>query len=374
MLLGLVLHSALTYNVTDHGDTWMLKDPNSTNIFTDFLVLIIHSFRIPIFFFVSGFFGAMLFYERGVILMIKNRISRILFPFIVFLILLWPFIVFVFGFTEAVFSQQENPLKIALTPLLDIANYIPQTTSHLWFLYYLCIITGITVVLALIMKKLNKINNLTADIFKWIIRRPIARVVFFSALTFYILSVLQTSMIEASVSLNPDFNTFLYFFFFYLIGWGLYKSKQYLITFIDYSWVLTILAVIMVIIKGVIIRRLELSLFSNSVILTFFSSVTVILFLFGITGLFIRYYSNYSIRMRYVSDSSYWVYLVHLPLTALIPSFIWGYDITVFGKHLIVITVTGLISFTSYHYLVRSTFIGKFLNGRKYPKRKIISK
>jgi len=30
---------------------------------------------------------------------------------------------------------------------------------------------------------------------------------------------------------------------------------------------------------------------------------------------------------------------------------------------------TGLICFVSYHYLVRGSFIGKFLNGRKYSRK-----
>ena len=61
MLLGLVLHSALTYNVTNHGHAWLLKDPESTNIATDSIVFLIHFFRMPIFFLVAGFFGSMLF-------------------------------------------------------------------------------------------------------------------------------------------------------------------------------------------------------------------------------------------------------------------------------------------------------------------------
>ena len=37
--------------------------------------------------------------------------------------------------------------------------------------------------------------------------------------------------------------------------------------------------------------------------------------LFSITGLFIRYFSSPSLRMRYISDASYWVYIIHMPMT-----------------------------------------------------------
>ena len=159
MLLGLVIHSAMTYNVTYHGDSWFIKDPETTHIFSDFMVFFIHSFRIPIFFLLGGFFGAMLFYERGVMRMVKNRISRIVFPFIVFLFLLWPFIIFAFSYTNAVFLKQDNPLVMALEPFKNVIILLPRKTSHLWFLYYLAIITGTFVIIGHLLA-----GNFTKDV------------------------------------------------------------------------------------------------------------------------------------------------------------------------------------------------------------------
>ena len=369
MLLGLVLHSALTYNVTYHGDAWSLKDPETTHIFSDSLVFLIHSFRMPIFFVVAGFFGAMLFYERQPRRMIKNRVSRIIFPFVVFLFLLWPITIFAFGYTTAVFSNLENPFEIAIQSLSNLSDFIPKTTSHLWFLYYLALITGTTVILGILLKNMRKSTQTLTKIFDWIIQRPIVRVLFFSVMTFLMLTILGTSMVDASVSLIPDLNTFTYFIFFYLIGWVLFKSKQYLKTFIRYAWISTILALILASIQGLTIQNLELAPNGNSVMLILYSSIVVCLFMFGITGLFIRYGSKYSSRMRYISDSSYWVYLIHLPITAILPAFIWQLPLPAVGKFLIVLSITSIICFISYHYLVRASFIGKFLNGRKYPRK-----
>lgn len=372
MLLGLVLHSALTYNVTYHGDAWSLKDPETTHIFSDSLVFIIHSFRMPIFFLVAGFFGAMLFYERQPLRMVKNRISRIVFPFLVFLFLLWPLIIFAFGYTSAVFSYQENPSEIALEPFTNILAFIPKTTSHLWFLYYLALITGTVVIVVLLLKNTPKLTKKLTEIFDWLIQRPFARILFFSVVIFILLTVLETSMVDASVSLIPDLNTFAHFSFFYLIGWVLFKSKRHLNTFIRYDWTCTILAIILATIQGLTVQSSELEPNGNSVMLILYSSVIVSLFMFGITGLFIRYGSKHSTRMRYISDSSYWVYLIHLPLTAIIPAFIWQLPVPAFVKFLIVLSITTIICFVSYHYLVRATFIGKFLNGRKYPLKRTL--
>ena len=91
------------------------------------------------------------------------------------------------------------------------------------------------------------------------------------------------------------------------------------------------------------------------------------LFLFGITGLFIQYTSRHSERMRYISDASYWVYLIHLPLIGLIPSLIVNLPFHTIIKFLITVLLTTGVCFGTYHLLVRGTFIGKFLNGRRYP-------
>ena len=372
MMLGLVLNSALTYNVTYHGDAWSLKDPETTHIFSDSLVFLIHSFRMPIFFLVAGFFGAMLFYERGRLRMIKNRISRIVFPFTVFLFLLWPITIFAFGYTNAIFSHQENPFEMAMEPFTDISAFLPRTTSHLWFLYYLSLITGTIAILGILLKNTQKLTKKITKIFDWLIQRPFARIIFFSGLVFLTLTTLGTSMVEASVSLIPDLETFTYYFIFYLIGWVLFKSKHHLDSFVRYDWTCTILAVVLVTIQGLTIQNSELAPNANSGILILYSSIVVCLFLFGITGLFIRYGSNHSMRMRYNSDSSYWVYLIHLPITALLPVFIWEIPLPAIGKFLIVLSITTLTCFVSYHYLVRATFIGKFLNGRKHPRKKTL--
>ena len=98
------------------------------------------------------------------------------------------------------------------------------------------------------------------------------------------------------------------------------------------------------------------------------NAITVWALSFGITGLFIRYGSNHSPVMRYVSDSSYWFYLIHLSLTAIIPGLMAGWNIPALLKFSIVLTISVLICWITYHYFVRTTFIGKFLNGRKYSR------
>jgi len=130
-----------------------------------------------------------------------------------------------------------------------------------------------------------------------------------------------------------------------------------------FDWVGTILGTILVVIYFLLYQSL------GEEFRTVLSSLIVWLLIFGITGLFIRYASNHSMTMRYISDASYWVYLVHLPLTAFIPSLLLNWEVPSTIKFLTVLICTATICFVTYHYLVRATFIGKFLNGRKYERQ-----
>ena len=145
MMLGLVFHSALTYSVGDFGDGWSLKDYGATHISNDLIKHMISRFRMPLFFLIAGFFGSMLFYERKPLEMIKNRIVRIVYPFITFLILLWPTIIFSFGYTQLIFAKSNNAFAETIATFSNPYVLIPTKTNHLWFLYYLILITAASV-------------------------------------------------------------------------------------------------------------------------------------------------------------------------------------------------------------------------------------
>ena len=90
--------------------------------------------------------------------------------------------------------------------------------------------------------------------------------------------------------------------------------------------------------------------------------------IFGLIGLAIRFLSEASPMRRYIADSSYFLYLLHLPVLAFFAAWWnplpWHWMI----KFPLQIAATLGVLFVSYRYLVRSTFIGETLNGRRYPR------
>ncbi|QEG21618.1 acyltransferase family protein [Mariniblastus fucicola] len=95
------------------------------------------------------------------------------------------------------------------------------------------------------------------------------------------------------------------------------------------------------------------------------------LMVFGSIGMFRDLFSGESKAMRYVSDSSYWLYLAHLPLVILAQWLVKDWPIPAVLKLVGIIVVVSAFLLLTYEYLIRYTIIGTMLNGPK--KRKAVS-
>jgi peptidoglycan/LPS O-acetylase OafA/YrhL len=74
--------------------------------------------------------------------------------------------------------------------------------------------------------------------------------------------------------------------------------------------------------------------------------------------------------MRFISDSSYWIYIIHYPLVTFIQVFLATLAISGYIKFLMSSAMMLGIGLLTYRYLVRYTFIGTMLNGKKIKPRK----
>ncbi|MEY3459239.1 MAG: Glucans biosynthesis protein [Planctomycetota bacterium] len=76
MLLGIALHAALPYAP---GFPWVIRDSQTRDVFA-MLFLSIHGFRMPLFFLISGFFTAMIWRQKGLRELLRQRAIRIFIP------------------------------------------------------------------------------------------------------------------------------------------------------------------------------------------------------------------------------------------------------------------------------------------------------
>ena len=88
---------------------------------------------------------------------------------------------------------------------------------------------------------------------------------------------------------------------------------------------------------------------------------------FGMMGMFHALLRKENTFIRYLSDSSYWLYIIHLPLVVVLQFLVREWPINALLKFLLINIATITLLLVSYHLLVRSTWIGWLLNGRMVP-------
>ncbi|HAQ23058.1 MAG TPA: hypothetical protein DCR10_05870 [Acidimicrobiaceae bacterium] len=84
---------------------------------------------------------------------------------------------------------------------------------------------------------------------------------------------------------------------------------------------------------------------------------------FGLMGFFRHFLSEERYWVRYLSDASYWMYLVHLPLVILAQDWIREWETSRLLKFLTICWGVSGVLLVTYRYLVRYTLVGVLLNG-----------
>jgi peptidoglycan/LPS O-acetylase OafA/YrhL len=86
----------------------------------------------------------------------------------------------------------------------------------------------------------------------------------------------------------------------------------------------------------------------------------------ALLGTATRFLSAENKVIRYLADSSYWIYLVHLPLVVALQVWVSQWPLAWQVKYPLILAIAIPILLASYQLLVRNTFLGAWLNGRRY--------
>ena len=90
---------------------------------------------------------------------------------------------------------------------------------------------------------------------------------------------------------------------------------------------------------------------------------------FAVIGLALRFLSGFSPARHYIADASYWLYLIQMPIVTALQVAVSRLDWPWPAKFAAILAVAFPLMFASYELLVRHSFIGLVLNGRRAPRR-----
>jgi len=334
MLLGVVIHALVPHVTRPNGD-WPLPDP-ARHWTVDIVVIAIHDFRMPLFYVLAGFFGALLYGRKGLREMLRNRARRVLAP----LVLFWP--------PSVVLAAWILNQATGSTGLGDEVRVM-----HFWFLYYLVLFYA---VVAAAVRLAPRFTVSSGGFWRshWAV----------PALTTgpAILMAGMPSGLLATPRLFWPLNwpVWAVYFFYFAAGWMLYAQAHRLEElWVPRAWWNTAYGTVaMAASFGALEREWQ-------VISAILSALATWWTIFGLGGLALRYYRQPHPIARYLADASYWVYIVHVPLVLGLQALLWNTAVHPLAKMTLTLTGTLLIALTSYQLLVRHTVLGVLLNGRR---------
>ena len=363
MWLGVVLHVATVHQIGPSASFW--HDPQ-TSLVGDVLVALIHLFRMPVFFIVSGFFAALLVERRGPGGMLAHRALRVGLPLVVFL----PILLVV---TVVLASMHAQPIGSVPTLAFDL-NVMPAKrggvrvqTLHLWFLHLLM---GFALATAVLCVLAAHVPGALRERAKHLLGLLAASGAAFLVLALP-LAVIERSyphgVLLTSGDLLPPMAEWLHYGLFFGFGFVIYLCRDRLLPLYERrvwrnTWAGAGVIVIMVAIDQFAQRQPGV-LADDRFWLGLAYDACTWLWSLALIGGFVRYLPAQNRLLQYMAESSYWVYLVHLPLIGAVALALREWQMAAEWKMLLNIGVTTLLSLASYHWLVRHKAIGIFLNG-----------
>lgn len=363
MLLGVVFHVAINYSTGEPNVHWPFRD-HATDPLIAGLADFIHLFRMPVFFIVAGFFSALLIHRRSIKGLLQNRAARIGLPFMLFLLpVIWLCGNGLYAAMNAMNGTDFSWHSLATVPEWNL--------HHLWFLYFLMIFYVAFCVLFFLLQAVTRLRQGLQQINQALWHRHAP--VLMGAVSGLCLFASGSAVVPAPLSFIPDPILLGYYFVFFLGGASLYAAGSPLkhLTGRGRYWsVLMLCALIgfvaaeMVVLNPETTRNPELSLAGGLALGIFVWSLALI-----IMGFYIKRMNHESATGRYFTDASYWIYLAHLPMAICFPLITADLPLGAWTKFSLNIGLITLICVASYHLLVRSTWLGALLNGKRYPFR-----
>jgi len=368
MLLGLFFHAAIAYSPL-MDNLWMSASTDNS-VILDSLAFFTHMFRMELFFFIAGFFAILLIEKRGTKEFLKNRGKRILAPFLIFLPLIQATVIG--GIIWAIRNVEK--LSPMLQFIAEMANnpdatQPPFSTMHLWFLFNLfmfCIVIAV----------INKTGFLNSPLLTKLVKAETIILVF----PLFLIPSLYSQIFPhpAPERIYPELWSFGFYGLFFLLGAMVFHRQQLLDDFKKYGFPLFLLSIVLYsyyylqmpvevkisdMIASINGPTQDLDHLIASSLEAYISVFMTIVCL--VAGQ--RYLNKKNRVIRYIADSSYWIYILHLPLLFYIQYLLLDVHWNLWIEFTISVLGTFFIGLITYTLLIRSTPIGTLLNGKRHP-------
>ena len=368
MWLGIVLHVAAIHTVMKSPLPW---HDRQTSAWADLLAAVIHSFRMPVFFIVAGFFVLLLLRQRGAWGMLKNRLSRLGLPFA----LLWPPLFLSSGALALLYLHlmARGSWGLDETLMPQRAEGPLVNTMHLWFIWLLLWFSVLAAAGAPLLARFPQPWRLRLSAaFARMAASPWASAGLALPLGLIGLGY-PGGMLLVSGAFVPPLAEWLHNGLFFAFGLGLFAHRDDLLARYRRHWrgyaIGGALLFVAVLALAAAQQRLAAPIPLYRFWFAFGYGMCGWLWSFALIGLFLRRLDRAHAVLDYLAQSSYWVYLIHLPLTIGFGALLYELPLGALAKMALNVGATTATALASYQLLVRCTALGQLLNGRRHAWR-----
>lgn len=372
LLLGVVLHGAMSFFPTQ---IWIVAD-DQRSVWASGLFFIIHLFRMATFFLIAGLFAHMMIGRRGVWGFVKNRMVRIAAPLAVFWGLVLTAIVAVL-----IWNASLQGLTAADAPPQPTYDWTNMPLTHLWFLWVLMIFYAALLILRAPFAVLDRsggwgrtVDRVTTGLVgpwgPFVLGAPLAL-----ALWLHPNWIAFFGVPTPDAGLIPNTPALVGFGLAFGFGVLLDRRRDLLNRIEAWSPVHLGLAVgagatAMMLAGGPNPHLVPMTDSTTKAMTAAAFGVGTYAGVFAAVGLAMRFFAGHSATRRYLADASYWIYIVHLPLMMAAQVLVQDWTLPWPVKLAGVVVGVLAISTASYELLIRHTFMGRWLNGRRTPWRR----
>lgn len=355
MLAGVVFHAALAYSPLMHP-FWPAADAGRAAL-VDAVAWFLHMFRMPLFFVVAGYFAALLAARRGMGGLFRNRCARVLLPLLLFLPLVLTSMHWLTANAAATVAH-PSPALDWIRAWIDEHGTLPSASGwvHLWFLFYLMLFTLLVWVASAL--ELGRIGDRIA---------ALSSAVLPAALPLLLAPALASVGVPwpAPEFFIPPLWAQAFFGIYFALGYqafhrtGMLDRLRPLSPFLS-GGAVAAYAALFWLTDGLTALQPSPSRHFLHAVLEAYAGLWMTLWCLLAAR---RWLNGRSATMRWLADSSYWVYLVHLPVLFAIQYRLLDVQMHWTAKFAISTLSTLVLAFASYQLLVRHTPIGRLLNG-----------
>jgi glucans biosynthesis protein C len=369
LFLGIYFHASLSF--MPGLDEWVVTD-TSTGVAIWIVSGFSHLFRMSLFFFIAGYFARLVYHRKGFRYFVRDRARRIALPLLMFLPVMIPLLGLIWQW-----GAEQSHTAIVARPPLSVRNF-PLT--HLWFLYfllwmYLVALAGRYLVVEWLDRS-GRFRQFLDRALLSLLQQRLAPLVCGLPLAFAALVVPEwnpgTAIPTPDKSLVPQLIPLVGFGTAFVFGWLCQRSMATLTTMTERATSSAWLALLCFAItfaggfalaKGVPAPWLRLARFGTALSV----ELTIWYWNMFLVGFALKHLSAPSSLRRYWADSSYWLYIAHLPLVTALQVVAWRIHWHWSIELALILAISTALLLLSYRLFVRSTWLGAILNGARRP-------